>query len=53
LNVTFWLGVVLALVALWFLACFLFKPLGKFLSRIFNDAVESLEIKNENEGENE
>jgi hypothetical protein len=53
LNVAFWLAIILALVGFWFLACFLFKPLGKFFSRIFNDAVECLEINDENEGENE
>jgi len=39
---------------IWFFACGLFKPFGSFLSTIFNDAVECLNIKdtkNENEGE--
>ena len=56
MNVVFWLLVIIALVAFWFMACALFKPLGSFLSHIFNDAVECLDIedtKNENEGENE
>lgn len=53
MNVVFWLLVVLVLVAVWFLACALFKPLGKLLSHIFNDTVEVLnEEEKENEGEN-
>jgi hypothetical protein len=38
------------------MACALFKPLGSFLGKIFNDAVECLDIedtKNEKEGVNE
>ncbi len=54
MNVVFWLLVVLVLVAIWFLACAIFRPLGKFLNHIFNDTVECLnEEENENKGENE
>ena len=42
MNVVFWLLVILVLTALWFFLCFLFKPLGRFLSRIFQDASDSM-----------
>jgi hypothetical protein len=54
MNVVFWLLIIIALVAFWFMACILFKPLGSFISKIFNDAVECLDIEEtKNEGENE
>ena len=55
MNVVFWLLIIMALIAFWFMACILFKPLGSFLSKIFNDAVECLDIEDTNtkEGENE
>jgi hypothetical protein len=49
LNVVFWLLIILALVAVWFMACILFKPLGSFLSKIFNDAVECLNTEDTKE----
>lgn len=42
MNPVFWLLIVLAAVALWFLLAFVFYPLGRFLWRIGNDAMEEL-----------
>lgn len=47
MNIVFWLIVILALVFIWFAACSLFKPLGAFVSRIFNDAVDSINEKDD------
>lgn len=38
--------VLIGCVALWFLLAFLYKPIGKFLYRIFKDAADEL---NDNE----
>jgi len=34
--------IVLALIALWFLLAFLFKPLGSFVYKIFKDAMDEI-----------
>lgn len=49
MNPVFILLVVCALVVLWFLLAFLFKPIGWLVKRIFKDAVD--EMKDEEEGE--
>ena len=54
MNIVFWLLIIVTLIAFWFLACILFQPLGCFISKIFNDAVECLDIEEtKNEGESE
>lgn len=48
--------VLIALVALWFLLSFLFRPMGKFTYRIYKDAVDEInkkEEKSQEEKENE
>ena len=47
MNIAFYILVIIAAVALWFLLSFLFKPLGKFLTRIFNDAKDIMEEQEE------
>ena len=47
MNIVFWFLVVLAAVAVWFLGCFLFKPLGTYLFRVWKDAMDAMEIKEE------
>lgn len=42
MNPVFWLLIILAAVALWFLLAFVFYPLGRFLWRIGSDAMEEL-----------
>lgn len=39
----FWILVLLGLVLLWFLLSFLFKPLGKFFSRLWSDAMDAMD----------
>lgn len=45
----FYLVIILAIVAFWFLSASIFKPLGKYFYEIFKDVQNA--IKNENEGE--
>lgn len=40
--VVMYLLIVLAAVAMWFLLAFVFRPLGKFLYRIWKDAMNEL-----------
>ena len=42
MNPVFWLLIILAAVALWFLLAFVFYPLGRFLWRIGSDAMSEL-----------
>ena len=39
--------VLIVLVALWFLLSFLFRPMGKFTYRIYKDAVDEINKKEE------
>lgn len=39
----FYFLVILGLILLWFLLAFLFKPLGRFFKRLWNDAIEETE----------
>ncbi len=50
MNPIMLLIVILIAVAIWFLLAFMYKPLGKIVYRIWNDAVN--EIKNNEEKEN-
>lgn len=45
MNIVFWLIVILALIALWFLLAFAYGGIGKFFSKIFNDAKEEITKK--------
>lgn len=45
MNPAFIILVILGAIALWFLLSFLFVPLGKLISKIWNDAIH--ETKNE------
>lgn len=38
----FWFYIVIALIILWFLLAFMFKPIGKFLYRIWKDAINNM-----------
>lgn len=50
--IAFILLVIIAIIILWFLLCFLFKPLGGFLCTIFNEVKNAMEIdNNQNESE--
>lgn len=41
--------VILALIALWFLLSFAFRPIGRIFYRIWKDAVEEINKKDESE----
>lgn len=49
MNPAFVLIVLMACVAFWFLASFLYKPIGKFLHRIGKDAMDELNDDREEE----
>ena len=42
LNVVFYILLLLAVVFLWFLLAFLFKPTGKFFYKLWKDAVDEM-----------
>jgi F0F1-type ATP synthase membrane subunit b/b' len=43
LNWFFWLLLIVAAVALWFLCSFAYRPIGKFFRRIFKEAKDEIE----------
>ena len=43
MNPVFWLIVIAAAVAVWFLGSFMFYPLGRYLYRLWKDAVDEIE----------
>lgn len=47
MNIVFYLIVIIVAVILWFLLAFIFYPLGKFVHRIFSDALHELNRDNE------
>lgn len=50
---SFWMLVIIALIAFFFLLSFIYKPVGRFFGRIFDETKDAIDaIDNENE-ENE
>lgn len=47
MNPFFWLLVVAAMVFAWFVMSFMFKPIGRFFMRLFNDAMKEFEEEKE------
>lgn len=45
----FYLIVILVCIAIWFLAAFLYRPLGGYFKRIFKDSVDAMTQDDENE----
>lgn len=45
MNFVFWLLIIIAIVFLWFLLAFLYKPIGCFFYRIWKDAIDEINIK--------
>lgn len=43
MNWFFWLLIILAAVALWFLCSFAYRPIGKLFRRIFKEAKDEIE----------
>ena len=48
MNIVFYLLIVSALVFLWFVLAFLFKPLVKFFYRLWDDAKKEMTANDEN-----
>lgn len=38
MNIVFYLLIIIATIFLWFILAFLFKPIGRFFSRLWEDA---------------
>lgn len=38
----FWFYIIIVLIILWFLLAFMFKPIGKFIYRIWKDAINNM-----------
>ncbi len=53
MNIAFYLMVVMAIIAFWFLLAFVFKPVGKFLYKIFKDAEDAMKDEDETERKEE
>jgi len=51
MNIAFYILVILVATALWFLCSFLFKPLGKFFTKIFKDTKDIINEQDEKEKE--
>ena len=47
MNPVFWLIVIAAAVVAWFLGSFMFYPLGRYLYRLWKDAVDEMEREDE------
>lgn len=53
MNIVFYLLVIMALVVLWFALTFMFKPIGKYLYRVYKDTSDvMIEADTEKEKEN-
>lgn len=42
MNIVFWFGLIIIAILLWFLLSFLFKPIGKYILRLWNDAIDEM-----------
>ena len=42
MNFVFWLFLVFVAVFMWFLLSFIYKPIGKYLKQLFNEAQENM-----------
>ncbi len=47
MNPVFWVIVVALLVLLWLMLSFMFKPIGRFVMRLVNDAIEEMNEEKE------
>jgi hypothetical protein len=52
MNPFFWLLVIAALVLIWFLLSFAYEGIGKFASKLFNDAMDEINKDETKENEN-
>lgn len=42
MNIMFWIIIIILLILLWFLLAFIFKPIGAFFCRIWEDAMNEI-----------
>lgn len=47
MNIVFWLLVIIAMVLGWFLMAFSYRGIGKFFRKIYDDAEEEINKKDE------
>lgn len=53
MNPVFFILVILAVILLWFLLSFVFRPFGMFLYRIWKDALDEMNKEDKEEKEKE
>jgi phosphotransferase system glucose/maltose/N-acetylglucosamine-specific IIC component len=53
MNPAFVIIVILICIAVWFLASSLYKPIGRWIGKIGNDAIETMKEEDKNEQEKE
>lgn len=46
MNIVFYILIVVAIAFLWFILAFLFKPIGKFFIRLYDDAKQEMSSEN-------
>lgn len=44
MNVVFWLLLILAIILVWFMLAFAFRPIGKFFYELWNDVGEAMDL---------
>ena len=52
MNILFWLIIILLFILLWFLLAFIYVPIGKLFKKIWDNAKDSINYKEEKENEN-
>lgn len=53
MPLSFILLVILGVITLWFFLSFLYKPIGKFILKIYKDAIDNINETDKEEKENE
>ena len=53
INIAFYLLLLIAIVLLWFALAFLFKPIGKFFSGLWEDVKREMNLEDEDNEKNE
>ena len=49
MNIVFWFLVIIVLLIIWVCICSIFRPFGRFLSRIFSDVNKALNEEDKKE----
>ena len=53
MNIVFYLLILLGLIGIWFCLTFAFKPVGKIVKKVVQDAVDTMTEDDENNNPNE